>query len=180
MSYCFSKFVWLNLKQLVYSAKVKYAVKLPVRRKEMKRVLFIIAIAMVSLAVWGCAPSKVYFAGPPGTKITFEGDKCQYTMPVEVALKKRNAPNTVEFDENGRPIRMILPDGTKLKGYIYVYQIQLDEFEKLAEVTFELTDDQIARLKRGFALDVIGRSAEDRPVYKINLGLDRPSQSQCQ
>ncbi len=142
----------------------------------MKRVLFITAIAIASFTAAGCASSKICFVGPPGTKITFEGDKCQYTIPVEVALRKTNRPNTIEFNENGRPIQMILPDGTKLKGYIYVYMIQLDEFEKLADVTFQLTDDQIAKLKRGSVLDVIGRSAEDRPVYKINLGLDRPCQ----
>ena len=145
----------------------------------MKRVLFITAIAMALLTM-GCATSKIYFAGPPGTKIIFEKDNCQYTMPVEVALKQKNDPDSVSFNENGRPIRMILPDGTKLKGYIYVYKIQLDELEELAEATFQLTDDQITRLKQGAAVNVLGNSAEDRPVYKINLGLDRSSQSQCQ
>ena len=142
----------------------------------MKRVLFITAIAIASLTAGGCASSKICFAGPPGTEITFEGDERQYTMPVDVALKKTHCSNTVMFSESGRPVRMILPDGTKLKGYIYVYRIQLDEFEKLAVATFKLTDEQIAKLKQGSALEIVGYSAEDRPIYKINLGIDRPCQ----
>jgi hypothetical protein len=147
-----------------------------VGRKEMKRVLFITAIVMALLTAAGCTTSKICFEGPPGTEITFEGDEFQYTMPVTVALKKTHCSNTVMFSESGRPIRMILPDGTKLKGYIYVYRIKLDEFEKLSVATFKLTDGQIAKLKQGSAVDVIGYSAEDRPIYKINLGIDRPCQ----
>ena len=119
----------------------------------------------------GCASSRVRFEEPVGSRLQLEAK--EYTLPVAIDLPQTDNPATLQEDVAGRPIRMSLTDGTKLKGFLYVYKLDLDQVERLAEVTFQLTDEQISKLKSGHAVSVFGYSARKRPVYKINLGLDR-------
>ena len=133
--------------------------------------LIVIAIAIFNLA--GCNTSKVYFESPSGTTVTLVKESKQFTIPAVIDLKQKESIIDFHLDKGGRPIRMVLPDGTKLTGYIYVYKISTDEVEKLAEVTFQLTEDQIEKLENGSAVTVVGYTARKQSVYKINLGLDR-------
>jgi hypothetical protein len=93
-------------------------------------------------------------------------------MPVTVELEQTDDPRNVEKDEGGRECRVVLPDGTKLKGFLYVYKSKLDQAEKLVSMTFELNDDRIAKLRGGQAVTVTGLSSKGKPIYKITLGID--------
>jgi hypothetical protein len=88
-------------------------------------------------------------------------------------LPQTDDPKEVGLDRGGRPIRMILPDGTNLKGFLYVYRSKLDQAEKLVVMDFNLTEDRIAKLKEGQAVTIVGLSSKEKPVYKITLGIDR-------
>ena len=120
----------------------------------------------------------MHFEEPVGSRLDLdpqnsESKETKYTLPVSINLPQTDNPITLESNVGGKPISMLLSDGTKLKGYLYVYKLKMDQVEKLAEVTFNLTDDQILKLKSGYAVSVFGYSSRKRPVYKINLGLDR-------
>lgn len=136
----------------------------------------IILSAIIVLA--GCASSRVHFEAPIGAHLYLEQYGTQivekeYTLPVTIDLPQSDSPTTFLTNVGGRPIRMTLRDGTKLRGFLYVYKLSMDQLERVADVTFRLTAAQIAKLKNGDAVTVIGYSALKRPVYKINLGLDR-------
>lgn len=138
------------------------------------------AIAMLGAIILlaGCASSRVHFEAPIGARLYLEQYGTQilekeYALPVTIDLPQRDNPADFLANVGGRPIRMSLPDGTKLKGFLYVYKLNLDQLERAADVTFRLTGEQIAKLKNGQAVTVLGYSALKRPVYKINLGLDR-------
>jgi hypothetical protein len=135
--------------------------------RTMKQMMIVVMVAIVS----GCASSSIYFRKPVGSRMTIKNN--QYTLPVVVDLPQTDDPASLRSDLDGKPLIFILPDGTRLKGFIYVYKINMDQLEKLAEVTFELSQEQITKLKNGYAVTVTGYSARKRPVYKINLGLDR-------
>ncbi len=138
--------------------------------------IFVMLGAIIILA--GCASSRVHFEAPIGACLYLEqyGTRIlekEYTFPVTIDLPQSDNPSTFLANIGGRPIRMSLPDGTKLKGFLYVYKLNMDQLERVADVTFRLTGGQIAELKNGHAVTVSGYSALKRPVYKINLGLDR-------
>ena len=125
--------------------------------------------AIVMLA--GCKTSRIHFEEPIGAELLMEGREYQFPLAIDLAQKEN--PATLESNVGGRFIRMSLPDGTKLKGFLYVYKLDMDQVERLAEVTFRLTGEQITKLRSGHAVTVFGYSARRRPVYKVNLGLDR-------
>lgn len=144
----------------------------------MNRTFLAIALLPAAIMITGCASSRVHFEEPIGARLFLEPRGAQtkgaeYRLPTPIDLPQTDNPATLQSNVGGRPVRMSLPDGTKLKGYLYVYKLKMDQVERLAEVTFRLTDDQIAKLKSGHAVTVFGYSARKRPVYKINLGLDR-------
>lgn len=129
---------------------------------------------VVVLALAGCASSRVYFEEPVGSKLILDAKGAKsYTLPAAIDLPQTDNPAELELNVGGQPVRMSLSDGTKLKGYLYVYKLNMDQVEKLAEVSFRLTDEQVSKLKNGEAILVFGYSARNRPVYKMNLGLDR-------
>jgi invasion protein IalB len=76
-------------------------------------------------------------------------------------------------DDGGEPIYLELPDGTRLKGYLYVFHCKLDQAEKLVLVEFSLTADRIEMLKSGQAVTVTALSSKGKPVYKITLGQEQ-------
>ena len=126
----------------------------------------------------GCASSRVHFEEPIGARLFLDShgpkkEGVEYKLPVAIDLPQRESPKSLAADVGGRPIRMSLADGTKLKGFLYVYKLKMDQVERLAEVTFRLTDEQIAKIENGYAVTGFGYSARKRPVYKIILGLDR-------
>jgi hypothetical protein len=121
----------------------------------------------------GCASySSVYFAAPPRTTLYLRDRKDPVVMPMTVKLRQTDDPRKVNIDQGGRPLKGVLPDGTKLKGFIYVYKSRLDQAEKLVVMNFELTEERIQKLKQGQAVTVIGLSSKEKPIYKINLGMD--------
>lgn len=143
----------------------------------MIKTLIAIALLPTAIMLTGCASSRVHFQEPIGARLLLEPHGTQegkeYKLPTAIDLPQSDNPALFRSNVGGRPVRMSLPDGTKLKGFLYVYRLNMDQVEKLAEVTFRLTNEQIAKLKSGHALTVFGYSARNRPVYKINLGLDR-------
>jgi hypothetical protein len=144
----------------------------------MTKTVSAIAILTTTIILSGCASSRVHFEEPIGARLLLEPHGTQmegkeYKLPTAIDLPQKDNPATLQSDVGGRPVRMSLPDGTKLKGFLYVYKLNMDQVEKLAEVTFRLTDEQITKLRSGHAVTVYGYSARKRPVYKINLGLDR-------
>jgi len=126
------------------------------------------------------ATTAIFFAAPKGAqlKITIPAETgtgvrtVEYRFPALVKLAQELPPEKVKEDAGGRPIGMVLPDGTRLRGYLHVYMQKFDEVESLARVEFRLTEEDMAKLKSGKAVTVIGYSARNRPVYKINLGLE--------
>ena len=144
----------------------------------MTKTTMAIAMLVAIIVLAGCASSRVHFEAPIGARLYLEQYGTQilgkeYTLPVTIDLPQRDSPADFLANVGGRPIRMSLPDGTKLKGFLYVYKLNLDQLERAADVTFRLTGEQIATLKNGDAVTVFGYSALKRPVYKINLGIDR-------
>ena len=137
---------------------------------------FTLLVVLLTLA--GCARSRVWFEEPVNARLIVDPhgpqmEGTEYTFPVAINLPQTDKPVTLKTNVGGKPVRMILPDGTKLKGFLYVYKMKLDQVERLAEVTFRLTEEQIQKLTSGYAVTVFGYSARKRPVYKMNLGLDR-------
>ena len=120
----------------------------------------------------GCASvkSRIYFANPPQTKVTLPARNASFVMPTMAELKQTEGSKEVNRDEGGEPIYMELPDGTRLKGYLYVFHCRLDQAEKLALVEFSLTSVRIEKLKGGQAVSVTALSSKGKPVYKITLG----------
>ncbi len=139
----------------------------------MKDKVVAVALLVLALVLTGCASSRIHFVGPAGTKLLLSQPKKEHTMPVLLDLTQNESPKNINVNTGGQPIRMVLPDGTPLKGYLYVYRISMDQVERLAEVSFYLSDEQTTRLKAGTAVTVIGYSARNQPVYKVNLGLER-------
>jgi len=132
----------------------------------------------ILILLTGCASSRVYFKEPVGAVFYidpqgFQTEGKAYKLPGTIDLQQTENPATLNNDAGGRPIRMSLPDGTKLKGFLYVYKLKMDQIERLAPVTFSLTDEQVMKMKGGCAAVVTGYSARNKPVYKINLGIDR-------
>ena len=137
-----------------------------------------IVMAALAALVSGCGTSRIHFQDPVGARLFIapsgvETQGKEYTLPVTLDLRQMQNATAVKSNMGGRPIRMVLPDGTRLKGFLYVYRLYMDEVERLAEITFDLSEEQIAKLKHGHAVTVVGYSASRRPVYKVNLGLDR-------
>jgi hypothetical protein len=121
----------------------------------------------------GCASqTRVYFGNPERTQVFLPGKKVAIVMPVESKLDQTDSPEARNLDVGGRPIRMVLPDGTKLKGFVYVYKSNLDQLEGLLVYRFDLSAEQIEKLHQGQAVTVSGSSSKDKPVYKITLGID--------
>ncbi len=124
----------------------------------------------------GCSTSRVHFEEPLGAKLYLQpslGEDKGHTFPVALNLEPTDYWLQLFFRGRGDPIQMVLPDGTKLKGDLYVFSARMNQLESLALVKFRLTDEQITKLRAGYAVTVIGYSAASRPVYRINLGLDR-------
>ncbi len=122
----------------------------------------------------GCASvkSKIYFANPAQTKVTLPRRDASFVMPTMAELTQTEDSKKMNLDEGGEPVMMELPDGTRLKGYLYVFHCKLDQAEKLVLMEFSLTEDRIQKLKSGEAVTVIGLSSKGKPVYKITLGLE--------
>lgn len=147
----------------------------------MTKTLATITIALLgtTILLTGCATqSRIHFEEPAGTNLYLppygmQTEEQEYRLPVGIDLPQTDSAAMLHSDTGGRRVRMTLPDGTKLKGFLCVYRVNMDQVEKLAEVTFRLTEEQLTKLKSGHAVTVFGYSARHRPVYKINLGLDR-------
>jgi len=123
----------------------------------------------------GCAPvtSKIYFADPPETKVTLPDRDVSFVMPTMANLAQTEDPKMVNLDAGGEPIRLELADGTRFKGYFYVFHCKLDQVEKLVRMEFSLTEDRIQKLKSGQAVTIVGLSSKGKPIYKITIGLDQ-------
>ncbi len=147
-------------------------------RTNMTRIACLYAFLTAAVVFSGCASSRVHFEEPAGTRMILNPRGAQmkgpeFTFPVAIDLPQKENPEELENNLGGRPVRLSLPDGTVLKGFLYVYKLDMDQVEKLAEVTFRLTDEQVEKLRSGHAVTLVGYSAQKRPVYKMNLGLDR-------
>ncbi len=140
----------------------------------MKNKVIAVAALLLVLVLAGCGSSRVHFVGPAGSKLFLSHPEKEYTMPIVLELKQNESPKKLPVDAGGQSIRIVLPDGTRLKGYLHVYSISMDQVERLAEVPFSLSEEQIIQLKAGTAVTVIGfTGGRNQPVYKINLGVER-------
>lgn len=145
------------------------------KRQSMKNRFFYLLLVVLGLLQAGCAgvKSKIYFANPAQTKVILPGRNASFVMPTMTELTQTEDSKKMNRDEGGEPIHMELPDGTRLKGYLYVFHCKLDQAEKLVLMEFSLTADRIDKLKSGQAVTVIGLSSKGKPVYKITLGLEQ-------
>jgi hypothetical protein len=141
----------------------------------MKNWLFFWLLVAAAFLQTGCASvkSKIYFANPPQTKVSLPDRNASFVMPAMAELKQTEGSGKINRDEGGEPIYMELPDGTRLKGYLYVFHCRLDQAEKLVRMDFSLTADRIEKLKSGQAVTVTALSAKGKPVYKITLGQEQ-------
>lgn len=137
--------------------------------------MFWLLLIVTGLAQAGCASVKsdIYFANPAQTKVILPSRNASFVMPTMAELQQTENSKEMNRDEGGEPIRMELPDGTRLKGYLYVFHCKLDQAEKLVRMEFSLTMDEIDKLKSGQAVTVTGLSSKGKPVYKITLGLEK-------
>jgi hypothetical protein len=145
------------------------------KRQSMKNWMFCLLFIAAGFLQAGCAAvkSKIYFANPAQTKVTLPQRNASFVMPTMAELAQTEDSKKMDRDEGGEPIHMELPDGTRLKGYLYVFHCKLDQAEKLVLMEFSLTVDRIEKLKSGQAVTVIGLSSKGKPVYKITLGLEQ-------
>lgn len=139
--------------------------------------ILLICIAAICLAA-GCATSRVQFEEPAGARLKLMNwrdtkVKAEYELPATIELYQKDKPWS---EKHGRAIRMQLPDGTALRGYLFVYKVDLDKIDRLTPVTFRLTEEKISRLQRGETVNVEGFSSWGWPVYKAVLALDRRPQ----
>src|ERR1051325_10561273 len=141
----------------------------------MKNWVFFSLLLASGLFQAGCASVKwdIYFANPAKTKVMLPHRNASFVMPTMVELTQTEDSKKMNRDEGGEPIRMELPDSTRLKGYLYVFHCKLDQAEKLVRMEFSLTTDQVEKLKSGQAVSVTGLSSKGKPVYKITLGLEQ-------
>ena len=104
----------------------------------MKNWLFCWLIIAAAFLQAGCASvkSKIYFANPPQTKVTLPDRNVSFVTPTMAELKQTEGSREMNRDEGGEPIYMELPDGTQLKGYLYVFHCRIDHSEKLAMIKF--------------------------------------------
>ena len=140
----------------------------------MRRTLALVSCAGLALLLAGCATSRINFEQPVNSKLMLmnwsaKKVKKEYTLPMTLDLCQRAKPWS---DQHGRAIRMVLPDGTKLKGYLFVYRVEPDKLEKLVPVKFELTEKSIERIREGKTAEVEGFSSWGWPVFKAVLALD--------
>jgi hypothetical protein len=126
----------------------------------MKNWLFYWLIIGAAFLQAGCASvkSNIYFANPEHTKVTLPDRNASFVMPTMAALKQTEGSGRMHSDDGGEPIYMELPDGTRLKGFLYVFHCKLDRIEKL---------------KNGQAVTVTAVSSKGKPVYKITLGQEQ-------
>ena len=111
--------------------------------------MIVLSGALCTLA--GCATSRVHFTEPRGAVLMLQASGTQlhpqtYTFPAAIDLPQRDSPAGFHSDVGGRPVQLVLPDHTNVKGFLYVYKLNMDQVEKLAQVTFSLTPEQIAKL----------------------------------
>ena len=141
----------------------------------MKNSVFCLLLIVLALFQAGCAAtkSKIYFANPAQTKVSLPDRNASFVMPTMTELTQTEDSKKMNRDEGGEPIHMELPDGTRLKGYLYVFHCKLDQAEKLVLMEFSLTVDRIEKLKSGQAVTVTGFSSKGKPVYKVTLGLEQ-------
>lgn len=141
----------------------------------MKNRMFCWLVILFGLLEAGCASvrSRIYFDNPPQTKVILPARNASFTTPTAADLKQTEHSKRMNLDEGGEPIMMELPDGTRLKGYIYVFHCKLDQAEKLVRMEFSLGPDRLEKLKSGQAVTVVGLSSKGKPVYKITLGLEQ-------
>jgi hypothetical protein len=141
----------------------------------MKNWLFYWLIIGAAFLQAGCASvkSNIYFANPEHTKVTLPDRNASFVMPTMAALKQTEGSGRMHSDDGGEPIYMELPDGTRLKGFLYVFHCKLDQAEKLVLIEFSLTTDRIEKLKNGQAVTVTAVSSKGKPVYKITLGQEQ-------
>lgn len=131
------------------------------------------ALTLVAIALFlgACnSTSRVHFEGPAKAKMSLDG--VSYTYPVSIDLPQSADVTMFRSNAGGKPVNISLPDGTKLRGFLHVYTIQMSQVEMLAKVSFSLTASDIQKLKSGHAVSKIGYSAGKKPVYKMILGLD--------
>jgi hypothetical protein len=136
------------------------------------KALFLFLPALLLLLA-GCASprSNVYFSKPEATRVFLGNSETGRVMPIMLELPQTDDPGKVDVDEGGQPIRLEIPNGPKLKGFLYVYKSKLDQAEKLVLMNFELTDDRLEKLNAGQAVTVVGISSKGKPVYKVTLGI---------
>ena len=146
-----------------------------VKRQSMNNRVFCLLLIVFGLLQAGCASvkSRIYFDNPAQTRVSLPDRNASFVMPAVTDLNQTEDSKKMNRDEGGEPIFMELPDGTRLKGYIYIFHCKLDQAEKLVRMEFSLTADRIDKLKRGEAVTVIGLSSKGKPVYKITLGLEQ-------
>jgi len=124
----------------------------------------------------GCASvkSRIYFDNPAQTKVVLPDRNASFVMPTVVDLNQTEDSKKMNRDEGGEPIHMELPDGTRLKGYLYVFHCKLDQAEKLVRMDFTLTPERIEKLKSGEAVTITSLTSKGKPYYKITLGVEQP------
>ncbi len=145
------------------------------KRQYMKNRVFCFVLVVFGLLEAGCATvkSRIYFNDPAQTKVILPDRNASFVMPVLTELKQTEDAKKLNRDEGGEPIIVELPDGTRLKGYIYVFHCKLDQAEKLVRMEFSLTPERIEKLKNGQAVTVTSLTSKGKPFYKITLGLEQ-------
>lgn len=139
-----------------------------------KGIALLVVAGAIGFALSGCrTQSRIYFAQPATARVFLDNRAEPVVMPAMLDLPQTDPAGNVGTDEGGQPLRLVLPDGTKLKGLLYVYWGQPDQAEEPARVEFGLAEEEIAKLKAGQTVTVIGSSSKAQPIYKVTLGADK-------
>jgi hypothetical protein len=133
----------------------------------MKNWLFCWLIIAAAFLQAGCASvkSNIYFANPAQTKVTLPDRNASFVMPTMAALKQTEGSGKMHRDEGGEPIYMELPDGTRLKGYLYVFHCNSIRRKNPVLDRIQPDGDRPKVLKSG-RVTVTALSAKGKPVYK--------------
>jgi hypothetical protein len=125
--------------------------------------------AMTMLLMVGCtSPTRVMFNGPPNS-VLFVNEK-PYHLPTQVELERpASAGETKRYDVSlaytSQQARNV-----NIKGFLDMIGYNESDVDKMAVVTCNLDEEQLAKVQEGSAVIFKGQSASRQPVYELTFG----------
>ena len=139
----------------------------------------IILLALAAGVFAGCANTiKVHLVEPEDGKMLFSGD--EYTFGLErpgsvVEWDQFSSPSDDKDDAEEVEFEFPDPDDASrivpAQGYLYVYEVELNDVAELARNDLIVTDEQIRQLKAGSVLTLRGFDPSGITLYRVVIGM---------